>query len=81
MLITGATPVTASAIWGASNMVKNLDDGVIPGYLRLSEAVHAEGAKMLAAIPNRSRRRRGTLFLQRIIRMSIVDSRRLTAAS
>ncbi|MGK0273048.1 MAG: 2,4-dienoyl-CoA reductase-like NADH-dependent reductase (Old Yellow Enzyme family) [Cocleimonas sp.] len=49
--ITGGTPVHKSGLLGAGNDVLwNLDDSIVPGYKKLSEAVHAEGGWILAQL-------------------------------
>jgi 2,4-dienoyl-CoA reductase-like NADH-dependent reductase (Old Yellow Enzyme family) len=50
MQVTGATPVAPSGVWHPSFCLHNVDDGIVPGYQRLAEAVHAEGGRMLAQL-------------------------------
>jgi 2,4-dienoyl-CoA reductase-like NADH-dependent reductase (Old Yellow Enzyme family) len=48
LLITGATPVHFTST--SSRYLNNVSDDIIPGYRRLADAVHSEGAKMLAQL-------------------------------
>ncbi len=49
--ITGGTPVHESGLLGVtSDALWNLNDDIIPGYRALSDAVHAEGGRMLAQL-------------------------------
>ena len=49
--ITGGTPVHASGLLGTgTDALWNLDDSIVPGYRKLSEAVHAEGGCILAQL-------------------------------
>ena len=48
--ITGATPVHVTSGRSAANALENTDDRIIPGYRVLSEAVHAEGGRVLAQL-------------------------------
>ncbi|MGB1008612.1 MAG: FAD-dependent oxidoreductase [Thiolinea sp.] len=49
--ITGGTPVHESGLLGVtSDALWNLDDGIIPGYQHLSQAVHEEGGRILAQL-------------------------------
>lgn len=48
--MTGATPVHPSSGRSAANALENIDDGIIPGYRKLSEAVRAEGGRVLAQL-------------------------------
>ncbi|MEK9942980.1 MAG: hypothetical protein VW771_10965, partial [Gammaproteobacteria bacterium] len=49
--ITGGTPVHPSGLLSASSDgLWNLDDSIIPGYQTLSDAVHAEGGRILAQL-------------------------------
>lgn len=49
--ITGGTPVHLSGLLGTtSDALRNLDDSIIPGYQNLSDAVHAEGGRILAQL-------------------------------
>ncbi len=49
--ITGGTPVHASGLLGTgTDALWNLDDCIVPGYQKLSEAVHAEGGCILAQL-------------------------------
>jgi 2,4-dienoyl-CoA reductase-like NADH-dependent reductase (Old Yellow Enzyme family) len=50
MQITGATPVIWSDVWAHGLTLVNIDDRIVPGYRRLSEAVHNEGGLMLAQL-------------------------------
>lgn len=49
MQITGATPIVGSREW-SDICLWNIDDSIIPGYQRLSDAVHEEGGLMLAQL-------------------------------
>ena len=48
--ITGATAVHETGMFHGAHFLANIDDSIIPGYRRLSEAVHAEGGRMLAQL-------------------------------
>jgi len=49
--ITGGTPVHPSGLLSTgSDGLWNLDDSIIPGYQTLSDAVHAEGGRILAQL-------------------------------
>lgn len=48
LLITGATSVHYTSL--TSRYLNNVSDAIIPGYQRLADAVHGEGAKMLAQL-------------------------------
>lgn len=48
--ITGATPVHRTSSRGAGNALENVDDAIIPGYRKLADTVHAEGARILAQL-------------------------------
>jgi 2,4-dienoyl-CoA reductase-like NADH-dependent reductase (Old Yellow Enzyme family) len=49
--ITGGTPVHHSGLLGtSSDALRNLDDGIIPGYRALGEAVHEQGGRILAQL-------------------------------
>ena len=48
--ITGATAVHETGMFHGAHFLANIDDSIIPGYQRLSEAVHAEGGRMLAQL-------------------------------
>lgn len=48
--MTGATPVHPSSGRSAANALENTDDRIIPGYRKLSEAVRAEGGRVLAQL-------------------------------
>jgi dimethylglycine catabolism A len=50
MQITGATPVIWSDVWADGLTLVNIDDRIVPGYRRLSAAVHDEGGLMLAQL-------------------------------
>lgn len=50
MQITGATPVLWSEVWADGITLVNVDDRIIPGYQKLSQAVHDEGGLMLAQL-------------------------------
>jgi dimethylglycine catabolism A len=50
MQITGATPVIWSDVWADGLTLVNIDDRIVPGYRRLTEAVHGEGGLMLAQL-------------------------------
>ncbi|MCE2565264.1 FAD-dependent oxidoreductase [Komagataeibacter sp. FNDCF1] len=50
MQITGATPVLWSEVWADGLTLVNTDDSIIPGYRKLSQAVHDEGGLMLAQL-------------------------------
>ncbi len=48
---TGCTPIHRSGMLSLTNdALWNLDDSIIPGYRALSEAVHAEGGRIMAQI-------------------------------
>ena len=49
MQITGATPVKPTRVW-SPNVLRNVNDTIIPGYRRLAGAVRAEGGRMLAQL-------------------------------
>jgi 2,4-dienoyl-CoA reductase-like NADH-dependent reductase (Old Yellow Enzyme family)/thioredoxin reductase len=49
--ITGGTPVHKSGLLSLRpDALWNLDDSIIPGYLKLARAVHANGGRMLAQL-------------------------------
>ena len=49
--ITGGTPVHSSGLLGvSSDALWNFDDSIVPGYQTLSDAVHAEGGRILAQL-------------------------------
>jgi 2,4-dienoyl-CoA reductase-like NADH-dependent reductase (Old Yellow Enzyme family) len=48
--LTGATPVHPSGMMGTTYSLANLDDGIVPGYLALSDAVHEESGRILAQL-------------------------------
>lgn len=49
--ITGGTPVHESGLLSTnSDALWNLNDDIIPGYQKLSDAVHAEGGRILAQL-------------------------------
>ena len=49
--ITGGTPVHLSGLLGTTtDALRNLDDSILPGYRKLSDAVHAEGGCILAQL-------------------------------
>jgi 2,4-dienoyl-CoA reductase-like NADH-dependent reductase (Old Yellow Enzyme family) len=49
--ITGGTPVHESGLLGvSSDALRNLDDSIVPGYKALSDAIHAEGGRILAQL-------------------------------
>ncbi len=49
--ITGGTPVHESGLLGtAGDGLWNLDDGIVPGYQALGDAVHAAGGRILAQL-------------------------------
>src|SRR5271163_341070 len=50
MQITGATPVIWSDVWADGLTLVNIDDRIVPGYRRLTAAVHEEGGLMLAQL-------------------------------
>jgi 2,4-dienoyl-CoA reductase-like NADH-dependent reductase (Old Yellow Enzyme family) len=49
MQVTGATPVAPSRVW-SDICLWNVDETIVPGYQRLSDAVHEEGGRMLAQL-------------------------------
>ena len=56
--ITGGTPVHESGLLGvSSDALRNLDDGIVPGYKALGDAVHAEGGRILAQLAHSATRR------------------------
>ncbi len=50
MQVTGATAVHASSGLSKTVALENVDDSIIPGYQKLSQAVHAEGGTILAQL-------------------------------
>jgi 2,4-dienoyl-CoA reductase-like NADH-dependent reductase (Old Yellow Enzyme family) len=54
LIITEATVVDPEAPVGPFNLL-NADDSIIPGYLQLTGAVHAEGAKIFALLAHLGR--------------------------
>ncbi|TWP33257.1 NAD-binding protein [Leekyejoonella antrihumi] len=50
MQITGATPILPSGLWRPDRSLLNVDETIVPGYQRLSDAVHANGGLMLAQL-------------------------------
>ena len=49
--ITGGTPVHKSGLLSLqTDALWNLDDSIVPGYRKLSEAVHSEGGRILAQL-------------------------------
>jgi len=51
MQITGGTPVHKSGLLSTrQDALWNLDDSIVPGYRKLSAAVHEEGGRMLAQL-------------------------------
>lgn len=50
MQLTGATPISPSALWTSGRSLVNIDDSIIPGYQQLTDAVHNEGGTILAQL-------------------------------